>query len=336
MLTRNVPGRLSGEVSLQNVTLRGGGVVWLAVWLCCLAMETAAVAQASGGALDEKIAGKLEKIHAAERGQLALTQRQVGILWCLVAIDYDDGMDYSRAEDAYGRSLVILGGIPAAAKDYARLLDHLGTMYLITQRLDEAETVRKKALTQYQKLGDRADIAVSEEMLAEALLMRRRFKDAEREAADALRILDADPKAADKFDLASTLITLTYARCLRKDCAQGEKDADRAVMLARSYFEPNSLLSGQALFALGFAKERLGQAKEAEAAMLEGLQIMKMHLPASDRRVTGSLWQYRNFLVEMHRKAEADLIEREVASSRDQHPSCKGCTVNVKALNGLR
>jgi tetratricopeptide (TPR) repeat protein len=336
MLTRNVPGRLSGEVSLQNVTLRGGGVVWLAVWLCCLAMETAAVAQASGGALDEKIAGKLEKIHAAERGQLALTQRQVGILWCLVAIDYDDGMDYSRAEDAYGRSLVILGGIPAAAKDYARLLDHLGTMYLITQRLDEAETVRKKALTQYQKLGDRADIAVSEEMLAEALLMRRRFKDAEREAAEALRILGADPKAADKFDQASTLITLTYARCLRKDCAQGEKDADRAVMLARSYFEPNSLLSGQALFALGFAKERLGQAKEAEAAMLEGLQIMKMHLPASDRRVTGSLWQYRNFLVEMHRKAEADLIEREVASSRDQHPSCKGCTVNVKALNGLR
>src|SRR6202011_225941 len=165
--------------------------------------------------------------------------------------------------------------------------------------------------------------------------MRRRFKDAEREAAEALRMLEADPAAADKFEVASTLITLAYARCLLKDCAQGEKDADRAVMLARTYFEPNSLLYGQALYAHGFAKERMGQPKDAEVEMVQGIRMMRMHLPASDRRVVGALWQYRNFLMEPHRKAEATLIEREVASLRDEHPSCKGCTVNAKTLSGL-
>jgi tetratricopeptide (TPR) repeat protein len=319
---------------LNELLIKGCGLKRPVAGLCCLAlvMGTGAVAQTNAG-LSEKIAGELERIHGEEQGQL--TPRQLGALWNMVAIDYQNAMELSRAEDAYGRSLRLLAPIPAAAPDYAAVLDNLGSLYLFRGRLSEAEACRKKALTQRQRQGNALDIALSEKQLAEVSLARHRFKDAEGEAAEALRIMDADPFHADNFYVVSTLMMLTYARCLRNDCGNGVKAAERAVMLAGTKFEPQSLPLGHALVALGFAKGKMGEAREADAMMLQGIQILKLHLVASDPRLLDALLQYRNFLAGVHRKAEAKQVEREVASLRDQHPSCNGCTVSVYGLSAL-
>ena len=319
---------------LNELLIKGCGLKRSVAGLCCLAlvMGTGAVAQTNAG-LSEKIAGELERIHGGEQGQL--TPRQLGALWNMVAIDYQNAMELSRAEDAYGRSLRILAPIPAAAADYAAVLDNLGSLYIFMRRLSEAEACRKKALAQRQTQGNALDIALSEKQLAEVSLARHRFKDAEGEAAEAVRMMDADPLHADNFYVVSSLLMLAYARCLRNDCGEGVKAAERAVMLAGTEFAPQSLALGHALVALGFAKGRLGEAREADAMMLQGIQILKLHLVASDPRLLDALLQYRNFLARVHRKAEAKQVEREVASLRDQHPSCNGCTVSVKTLSGL-
>jgi tetratricopeptide (TPR) repeat protein len=306
---------------------------WPVVWLYCAAlmMGTGATAQMTA-ALSEKVADDLERIRIGEQGQR--TPQQLGVLWSRVAIDYQEAMDFARAEDAYGRSLTLLEGVPAAVRDHAAVLDNLGALYLMMGRLDEADRSRKKALTERQRLGSALDIALSHALVAEVSLLRQRFKDAEREAAEALRALDADP-AANKFVIVSTLMTLVYARCLEKHCSDGEKDGDRLVTLAGREFGPDSLVSGQALLAHGFAKEKMGEMQEAEKMMLQGIQTIKAHLSSGDPRLVGGLLQYRDFLVKAHRNAEAKQIEQKVAELKSQHPSCNGCTVSVHALSAF-
>jgi tetratricopeptide (TPR) repeat protein len=326
MMTCKAPGRL--QVRLR---VTGCGMKRPVVWLYCAAlmMGTGVMAQMTA-AQSGKIADELEQIRVGEHRQS--TPQQLGVLWSMVAIDYQEAMEFSQAEDAYGRSLVLLARIPAAVRAYAATLDNLGALYMVTGRLDEAETCRKKALVERQRLGNALDVALSHELGAQVSLLRRRFKEAEREAAEALRVLDADP-AANKFAVVSTLMTLVYARCLQNDCSNGDKDGDRAVMLARREFGPDSLVWGQALMAHGFAKGKMGEMQEAEKMMLQGIQTIKAHLPSRDPRVVGGLLQYRDFLAGAHRKAEAKQVEREVADLKSQHPSCNGCTVSVYALS---
>jgi tetratricopeptide (TPR) repeat protein len=326
MMTCKAPGRLQGRFRVK-----GCGVKRPVVWLCCAAlmMGTGAVAQMTA-TWSAKIADELEQIRIGE--QRPFTPQQLGVMWSLLASDYQEAMEFSRAEDAYGRSLVLLKGIPAAVRDYAATLDNLGALYMVTGRLDEAEACRKKALAERQRLGNALDIALSHELGAEVSLLRRRFKEAQREAAEALRVLDANP-AANKFAVVSTLLTLVYARCLQNDCSSGDKDGARAVMLASREFGPDSLVWGQALMAHGFAKGKMGEMQEAEKMMLQGIQTIKARLPSRDPRVAGGLLQYRDFLAGAHRKEEAKQVEREVADLKSEHPSCNGCTVSVYALN---
>jgi tetratricopeptide (TPR) repeat protein len=282
-----------------------------------------------------RIAQDLELIRSAEQQHLAPFQQAV--LWVQLALEYHLSTNFLKAEDAYLKALHLLGNAPSARAEYAFTLDNLSALYLIYGRLDDAESVRKRAIKIRQKLGDRGEYGESEVHLADIALLRRDYKKAERIALHGLEMMESSSSPPSAGTLAA-FMTLTYARCSRGHCEEGLLNAKQAVAFANTKFEPGSVANGFALEALGFAEWKSGASQDAERSMLQGIQIIRTRLPATDPRLAGAMSQYQSYLIEAHRPAEAEAIHEQVTRiTRETGLYCQGCTVSANSLsNALR
>ena len=72
--------------------------------------------------------------------------------------------------------------------------------------------------------------------------------------------------------------------------------------------------------------------------MLQALQILRTKLAPADPRLAGAMLQYRAYLIEANRPAEAQEIHEEVTRmTRQAGVYCQGCAVSVNSLsNALR
>jgi tetratricopeptide (TPR) repeat protein len=282
-----------------------------------------------------RIARDLELIRTGEQQHLPPFQQAV--LWEQLAVEYHLATEFLKAEDAYLRALHLLKNAPSARAEYAFTLDTLSSLYMIYGRLDDAESARKQAIKVRQKLGNPAEYGQSEIHLADIALLRRQYKKAERLALQGLRTMESslNPPRAGTL---SAFMTLTYARCSRGHCEEGLLNAKQAVAFANKNFASGSLANGFALEALGFAEWKTGASQDGERSMLQALQILRARLPATDPRLAGAMSQYRSYLVEAHRPAEAQEINEQVTRiTRQTGVYCQQCTVSVDSLsNTLR
>ena len=115
-------------------------------------------------------------------------------------------------------------------------------------------------------------------------------------------------------------------------------NAKQAVAFANRNFESESVANGFALESLGFAQWKTGASQDAERNMLQALEILRKRLSATDPRLAGAMSQYRSYLIEAHRTAEAQEINEQVTRIiRQTGVYCQGCTVSVNSLsNTLR
>lgn len=277
----------------------------------------------------------LDAIHIAE--QQHRSPAQIGAMWAHLASEYGSSADFLKAEDAYNRSLHLLKDVPDARPLYAITLDNLASLYLIYGRIDEAEEVRKQALALRQKIGNAADIGVSEVLIADVAIAKRQYKKAEEFALRGLKDMSAS-SSPPKIVTLSALITITYARCLRGHAGEGLSSAQQALDFANTHFEPDSPAIGFALQTLGYAEWKNGAAEEGGGRMQRGLQILRSKLVASDPRLVRALTQYEDYLVTTRQRPEADEIRDEVARINSRAgAACPECTVSVYSLaKGLR
>jgi tetratricopeptide (TPR) repeat protein len=284
---------------------------------------------------DARIAKDLVSIRTAE--QQHVPQAQQGSLWAQLALEYQSVAAFAKAEDAYNRALHLLKTTPSSRAECASTLDNLSTLYMIFGRIDDAESATKQALAERQKLGNLSDIGLSEVHLADIALVRHQFKKAEELSERGIQGMQSssDPP---KAGVLSAFITLTYARCSRGHCGEGVTSAEQAVAFASKTFEPESVASGFALETLGYAKWKSGAAQDGEKDMLHGIQILKTKLASDDPRLAGAMLQYRTYLIEAKRPAEAQDIQQQVKSMvRQAGIYCSSCAVSVNSLsNGLR
>jgi tetratricopeptide (TPR) repeat protein len=282
-----------------------------------------------------RIARDLELIRIGEQQHLPPFRQAV--LWEQLAVEYHIATDFPKAEDAYLKALHLLKNAPSATAEYASTLDDLSSLYTIYGRLGDAESARKQALKVRQKLGNPAENGQSVVHLADIALLRRDYKKAERLALQGLQMMESSsnpPRAATL----SAFMTLTYARCSRGHCEEGLMNAKQAVAFANRNFESESVANGFALESLGFAQWKTGASQDAERNMLQALQILRARLSATDPRLAGAMSQYRSYLIEAHRTAEAQEIDEQVTRIvRQTGVYCQGCTVSVNSLsNTLR
>jgi len=278
-----------------------------------------------------RIARDLEVIRIGEQQHFPPASQAA--LWEQLASQYEIGTDFLKAEDAYLRALHLLKTVPSARTEYAFTLDNLSSLYIIYRRLDDAESARKQAIKVRQKLGNPAETGQSEVHLADIALMRRQYNKAERLALQALQMMESSlnpPRAG----ILSAFIALTFARCSRGDCGEGLMNAKQAVAFANRNFESESAANGFALESLGFAEWKSGASQDAGRTLLQALQILRTRLSATDPRLAGAMSQYRSYLIEAHRPAEAQEIEKQLTRITSQAGVyCQRCTVSVGSLS---
>ncbi len=278
------------------------------------------------------IAQELHVIDLSEREHVS--DGRMGYLWGRLASAYAAQADFVRAENAYLRSIGLLTNLPEEQKNYATVLDNLGVLYLAYDRRFEAEDYLKKAFAIRRKLGDLIALGVSQVHLAELALANHKFKQAEASATEAEANLTAAGDSG-RASLIAALVSLTYARCARGKCAEGQHDAERAMDLARIIHPMDSLPTGHVLMAMGFACWKTGDSQGAEKMMLDGIHIITIKNVPGAPYSRLALLEYRDFLNSMHRSLDVKRIDDQLAQTNP--PPCNQCTVNVNSMsNALR
>ncbi len=281
-----------------------------------------------------RIATDQELIRKAELQQLPAEKQ--GALWAQLAAEYQYNTDFSRAEAAYYKSLHLLKTVPSAATEYAATLDGLAALYLIYDRVDDAESTRKQALAVRLQVGNPCDISVSYAHLADIAVKRRQFKKAEQLGQRGIDGMQSCP-SLPRQGMLSALMTLTYARCLHGHCSDGLTSAKQAVAFANQNYGADSAPAGFALETLGFAEWKSGDSQDGERTMMQSIHLLQTKLAPADPRLAGAMLQYRAYLLEAKRHLEAQQIHEQVVKmSSEGGTACEGC-VNVYTLSkGLR
>ena len=264
---------------------------WLAGATVLLLWAPTADATVVDSAKSQKdVAQDIEMIYEGERSGMA--PLKLGRLWAHLASDYEDAMEIVKSEDAYNHALRLMEGVVEARLDYAIVLDNLGSMYVMSGDLIEAERCRMRSLAARVEMGDRLEIARGRAHLAEVQLGRHRFKEAEEESRAAFDEMLA-VKDTDAGDLVSTMVTLIYAECVHDGCAQGLVDAHKASALAVGAFGANSIPVGQTHLALGYAEWKAGVKDGPDAEMRTGIELMKEQTGPGHPYVLSALEQYK-------------------------------------------
>jgi tetratricopeptide (TPR) repeat protein len=295
--------------------------------------------EARQAATPERIAEEVKKIEDAASWHA--TTDQLGILWGWLAADYQEMADVQRAEKAYTHALALLHESRSAQRSYASALDGLGALYLETGRMAESENCRRKALAILEAEGDSFGVSAVHGHLGINLAREGRYKDAEREASEALAGM-LGRKDANAGEVVSVLITRAYARCIEHHCADGLADAKQAMEMIRAIFPADSLEAAAALIALGYALWKTGDEDGGGDAMRESLRLLREKTDVPQAALAGSrldaLREYALYLHQTHRKDEQRQVEREIAQIQSAQPQvCHACTVSVVGLaNGSR
>jgi tetratricopeptide (TPR) repeat protein len=280
--------------------------------------------------LQQRIHDQLALLH--DREQTKASAHELGYRWALLGVEYATAGDFANSESSYNHSLQLLGTDPSSTTLYADVLDLLGALYRIYDRIPEALNCRRKALALREQIGDPLKVAQSKSHLAELSLMSHKFKDAFGSADQAYKSMTR-LQNPDKADLISVLLVRSYAECALHKCDQGVTDAQQALAISRSAFAADSVPVGAALLALGSVELKNGAAAEAENSMHQALQIFKVQFAATDPRMSYAMLQYRDCLLAQHRKKEAREIDGEMSKlDRQSALSCPSCTVSVFGL----
>jgi tetratricopeptide (TPR) repeat protein len=277
----------------------------------------------------EQIHDQLVILHANEEAHAS--DRDLGYRWAVIGQEYALTGDFTNSENAYTRALKLLGNDNPTTSVYADVLDQMGALYRIYGRLPEALNCRRKALALRQQLGDPVEIARSESHLAELDLMAHHYKDAARGADQAYKSMTVqqDPNQAD---LVSALVVLAYAHCAMHQCAQGLAEAQQALAISHKAFSPESMSVAASLVAVGSAQMKTGAREDASNTTDQAVHILQSQLTANDPRLTHALIQYRDCLLALHQKPEAEEISDQLSAARQSPQSCAGCTVSSFGL----
>jgi tetratricopeptide (TPR) repeat protein len=262
---------------------------------------------------------------------LQLTPAQVGNLWAQLASDYHDLAQFDKAEEAYTRALNLFEPIPSVRQAYAVTLENLGSLYMITDRLDAALNCQKHALDVVQELGDPLLIARGQGHLADVYLAMGKGKQALRYSTPAVETTRKMP-VTRQFDLDWMLITHAYSLCLASHCDEGLAAAHEALPLVFADFGAESFPAGQAFVALGYTELRTGFLASAEDHLREGVRVFRIQLPPTHPLRLHALTMYRDVLAKNHHDAEAHQIAEEQRTVMEHSRNCSGCTVSIHGL----
>ena len=258
-----------------------------------------------------------EKISAQEYAVNRSPGAADGVAWLKLAILYQDAARYNNAESAYEKAIALLKTKDRAT--FATALDHLGTLYVERGKFSKAEPLERKALAIRQDAKDTAGVGVTLSHLATLSYGRHDLASAEANAEMAVSLLipehpvrHAETRATPEQQM-SALINLSLVRCAKGACDLAIHDLTRALNLAHSHYAINSVPVGLIDFLLGYAHWKNGDDHSATMLMLAGTTEMEDQLGWGHPTYVAALGQYRLFLAQGGKTAEAKEVQLRIA-----------------------
>lgn len=227
-------------------------------------------------AQDSEMNSLAGQIREQERVVETASRQNDGAAWFKLAVLCQDAARYRDSERAYRRAIQLLK--PGAQAAFADALDHMGTMYLETNRVGKAESLERRALAIRESRNDLLGISISHMHLAGVMLGKHEYGSAESEADMAVALLapeQAHPAvqtAATPEEQMTALIDLSLARCARQACASAVPVLRRALGIAHANYIANSVPVGMLDFLLGYALWKSGETASAGDQMHNGTQ----------------------------------------------------------------
>lgn len=262
-------------------------------------------------------------------------REQVGELWYLLGVGYQNGFEVEEAEDAYDHAIRLLRDTPFKAQ-YARSLHGVAEIYVMQSRLKEARRNLTQALEVFEQLGDTRNAASARDTLAVDLLRDHKFREAEIEASRVVAVLESlDHPELSELENAYT----TRARAVAGQGRPGAAllDTMRARALAIANSAANSIDCIVTLLVQGEIQMQAGLESEGRQAMAEALRLARTRTdfpPAMFATLEASILQREAAsLRRAHHNQEANILEAQMKQAQSAASAgCNGCTVNVSSL----
>ena len=260
---------------------------------------------------------------------------QAGLIWSRLGTLYQDAGRYGQARQAYEHAMRLLTIAPISQPELAATIDSMGTLYMQTGNLKEAEQAEWKALHMRQAAALETQLPKSWYHLATLFLRERHAAKAEHFARRAVQAFSQDPNAVPE-DRIGSLLVLGAATCQMHRCPEAITQFQTALGLTTTTYGAERYATGLNLFLLGYAYWKSGEPAAARSFIERGYAILTKEVGWHPVYLC-FMTQYAHFLRAQHERQEARAVEEELKEKRSQFsadPAFRASlqTIDVAAL----
>jgi tetratricopeptide (TPR) repeat protein len=239
---------------------------------------------------------------------------QAGRIWSHLATLYQDAGRYGESQIAYEHAMRLLTMAPVSQSDLAVTIDNLGTLYMETGNVKEAEQMELKALKIREAAGLKSDLPQSWYHLATLFLRGHRATRSGEFARLAVDAFSRDKNTVPE-DKIGSLLVLASSDCQSHRYAGAIAQLQTALQLTIQTYGTEHYPTGLNMFLLGYAHWKNGDLASAQELMERGYDIVGKEM-AWHPAYLYFMAQYAHFLRDEHKRKEAQAIERAIKEKR--------------------
>ncbi|MBV9267891.1 MAG: tetratricopeptide repeat protein [Acidobacteriaceae bacterium] len=236
---------------------------------------------------------------------------ELGRLRVYLATLYEDAGLYDQSEKMFDGAIRSFKRSPMSSLDLAAAIDGLGTVYLDTGRLPDAERAELNALAIRESAGQKPELARSWLHLSTLYLRQRSAAKAKQYGVLAANEILSESNAFPE-DKISALFALSLALGLSHEYTAAIDYSQNALDLLRQNFRPDDFPVGFGTFLLGYAQWKAGNLAAAGELMRQGSFVMGRQLGWWSPGYRSVMAQYARFLRQTKEIQSAKSIEREL------------------------
>jgi tetratricopeptide (TPR) repeat protein len=253
-----------------------------------------------------------------------------------LAQNEQDAGDYAAAETAFNHGLARIHEEKADDSVLIGLQTHLSELYIAETRPEEAEPLLRRTVSTLRaaSVRDPIGLAIADEDLAVACIMRHKFTEPEDLLREAQTLIEAEGGANDPKLIASLL---TYAGFLtaqhRYDDAVAPAERAWSLVKGSTVHIPKPYLAS-AMSVLGAVYYHVGRSPDAESCARQSVELAEQSLGPHHPRLGFYLANYAVILKQAGRKDEAKAVQKRADQilADNGASSATGYTVNATAL----
>ena len=252
---------------------------------------------------------------SANANTVKMTALVAGRIWSHLGALYQDEGRFGQSEQAFEHAMRLLTNAPVSIADLAATTDALGTLYMETGNLEEAERAERKAWRMRKVAGLKDDLPLSWYHLATLFLREHKASKAQAFAEQALAGFEANPYATTENKLGSSLV-LSASLCRQHKYSQAIERLRGTLPVAQETYGANSFPAGMSQFLLGYAFWKSGNLPAAVEPMQQGSSTIGRELGPDHPSYLIVMENYARLLHAEHRSEEARAIEKQVSNTR--------------------